>query len=430
MEIIGKKVSARIREGEDEQWYVAAVQQALQGQWTNWADYTQRELGWRTLMTTKPSLVRFVVGATFNTLNSPSNLRRWGLEEDASCYLCEVVNCTVRHVLSGCTVSLGQGRYRYRHDKVLACLADRIDVYLKSDAGKKKSRNLNVKFVREGTKESRATRSRPGLLDTASDWELSVDLKRMLVFPTEIIQTKLRPDIVLFSKSIRHVVMIELTCLCEENFAARHEANLDRHAELAAKYERLGWKSHLFAVEVGARGYAAKSVVSCLSKLGLSTTDCRSVSSAAADTALRTSFWIWVRRENEEWGVRDAKQVSTRYRKRTLKSKQKASGQVQRSGVIRKRDCFAGLKNIGNTCYMNAVIQAISVVAGECNGPSSGIGIELGVLFRKMSAGSDVISPSGFWRLFSTVRGYRTMRRLFVLILFLLLPSHRSVIAF
>ena len=35
--------------------------------------------------------------------------------------------CSLRHILLGCKVSLSQGRYRWRHNQVLTCLAAAVD---------------------------------------------------------------------------------------------------------------------------------------------------------------------------------------------------------------------------------------------------------------------------------------------------------------
>lgn len=50
-----------------------------------------------------------------------------------------------------------------------------------------------------------------GLLQAAQSWEMRVDLARKLQFPFHIVQTSLRPDIVIWSKEVKRVILIELT---------------------------------------------------------------------------------------------------------------------------------------------------------------------------------------------------------------------------
>ena len=49
------------------------------------------------------------------------------------------------------------------------------------------------------------------LLNGASDWKVSADLKTSLQFPVHIIQTEKRPDTVAWSDSKKTVLLIELT---------------------------------------------------------------------------------------------------------------------------------------------------------------------------------------------------------------------------
>ena len=71
------------------------------------------------------------------------------------------------------------------------------------------------------------------------------------------------------------------------------------------------WKVHLFAIEVGVRGYAACSLRTCLSKLGFTHRSLRRIIKKASDSALRCSFWIWLKREDDEWNHNQRrKQVS------------------------------------------------------------------------------------------------------------------------
>ena len=73
------------------------------------------------------------------------------------------------------------------------------------------------------------------------DWILLDDLRRRLVFPAHIAQTSKRPDIVLYSSSTRALVMVELTCPCEENFDFQHRKKLDRYDKLKNDCEMNGW---------------------------------------------------------------------------------------------------------------------------------------------------------------------------------------------
>ena len=57
-----------------------------------------------------------------------------------------------------------------------------------------------------------------------------------------------------------------------------------------------GWKVHLFTIEVGAHGYAACLLRSCLSRLGFIQRIVRDIIKKASEAELRFSFWIWLKR--------------------------------------------------------------------------------------------------------------------------------------
>ena len=50
-----------------------------------------------------------------------------------------------------------------------------------------------------------------------------VDLQNQLQFPQDIVETGLRPDIVLLSRSMKQLVLIELTVPWEERTEEAHE---------------------------------------------------------------------------------------------------------------------------------------------------------------------------------------------------------------
>ena len=104
---------------------------------------------------------------------------------------------------------LTDGRYTWRHDKVLAVFADSLD-----KARRKKRKPVAgphlLNFVKAGQQGPRAEEA-GGILETASDWQMRVDLRTRTTFPTEIVVTNQRPDIVIWSSATKQVVMLELT---------------------------------------------------------------------------------------------------------------------------------------------------------------------------------------------------------------------------
>ena len=66
------------------------------------------------------------------------------------------------------------------------------------------------------------------------------------------------------------VYFIELTVPWEELVAEEYERKKLRYVELGTESEHRGWKVRICPVEVGCRGFVAKSVVSLLRELGIS----------------------------------------------------------------------------------------------------------------------------------------------------------------
>ena len=296
-----KRAASKVREEIEEDHLNKAVSLTVQGKWTKWKDYHQRVYTWKSLFYSDMRLTRFCLGSTFDTLASPANLKRWGFSLSNDCYLCQKSGCTVSHVLSGCPVALGQGRYRYRHDSVLRVLCHHIGGFLNNLPSSESGRMREIQFVPEGSKVANKRKiHRRGLLFEATDWKLLADLGKRLVFPAHIHVTSLRPDIVIFSNAEKIIIMVELTCPSEENFQARHEDKLDKYDDLKTSCIASGWKCFLFAVEVGARGYVAQSLSSCMSALGLDSRSVRKCVNKTGDEALRTSFWVWYSRDDTQ----------------------------------------------------------------------------------------------------------------------------------
>ena len=111
-----------------------------------------------------------------------------------------------------------------------------------------------------------------GILHHASDWVLLADVNSNYCFLVHIAITQLRPDITIFSNSLRNVILIELTHPCEENMKSWHSTKISKYLALKTILESNGWCVELFAGEVGAREYCCKSVLCCFEKLGFNNT--------------------------------------------------------------------------------------------------------------------------------------------------------------
>ena len=93
------------------------------------------------------------------------------------------------------------------------------------------------------------------LLNGASDWKVSADLKTSLQFPVHIIQTEKRPDFVASSDSKKSVLLIKLTLPLEENRKEAHERKKNRYQTLRSDSVEKGWIWHVIPIEVGCRGF-------------------------------------------------------------------------------------------------------------------------------------------------------------------------------
>ena len=144
------------------------------------------------------------------------------------------------------------------------------------------------------------------LLNGASDWKVSTDLKTSLQFPVHIIQTEKQSDIVAWSDSKKSVLLIELTVLWAENREEAHERKKNRYETLRADCVEKGWICHVIPTEVGYRGFLGHSVILFLSKIGIIGRSLKVASNRLQTTAQYASSWIWskARSFQHEWNAR------------------------------------------------------------------------------------------------------------------------------
>ena len=285
----------------------------MQGVWTQWWDRTLSfDFTWNNLIYGPgPRVLSFVLNAYINSLPSPDMRKLLGYEEEGLCKLCGEPG-TLHHILVNCSKALLGKRYNWRHDSVLATMLQALQPYLiahnNSPPPASKPPPINECFVLSGSKvltKSKPQR-RPSLLGTATDWKLLVDFdKQKILFPVHIASTDKRPDVVLWSDSLRVVILAELTCPAEEGIIAASIRKKARYQPLKASIEdearKYPWTAHVLTIEAGARGFVAKSMQSFFRKIGFTGTLARKVCKDISVVTARCSYGIWLMRNTATW---------------------------------------------------------------------------------------------------------------------------------
>jgi len=277
-----------------------AVQQGQQGQWTSWDDTLQRALSWDDMWQMSSFRLGFVIRAVYDQLPSSDNLAKWNKCADKKCGLCGGTQ-TLKHVLSACKQSLATGRYTWRHNQVLRVLIRLVD-NIRTEGN---TRRINSSVAPGNTSTETSTALATGLFDAAIDWELAADLDQWRKYPAIITTRGARPDIVLISETCRTVIAIELTVPFESNMSESHEFKLAKYEPLRDALHATGYTTHMFAVEVGARGFAGSSVYSLMKRLAVPARVRNKCLKEIAEAAERASYWIWLKRDVIEWKPSD-----------------------------------------------------------------------------------------------------------------------------
>ena len=193
-------------------------------------------------------MIKFVLNATVNWVKTPDTMRLWGYKQTAHCALCKHPQCTLHHIISNCPHALNGGRYTWRHDSVLQyikqVMQELIDCANTTPTKDTARPPIEKSFVRAGkTPASKPKRKKTTLLDGATDWKLLVEIGNdKIVYPPEIYGTPQRP-IVVWSRQIKRVLNIELTCPAEEGIAAAKERKEACYFKLNCAAKDRGWAS-------------------------------------------------------------------------------------------------------------------------------------------------------------------------------------------
>ena len=85
-----------------------------------------------------------------------------------------------------------------------------------------------------------------------------------MVIHSIIALSQLRPDVVLYFLCMKTVIILELTCPCEEKIKECHHTKDETNYLLSLTMVSKGLSVHLFPIEVDVRGYCSTNVKSCL----------------------------------------------------------------------------------------------------------------------------------------------------------------------
>ncbi|MGH0129397.1 UNVERIFIED_CONTAM: hypothetical protein FKN15_024126 [Acipenser sinensis] len=214
-----KLVVNEVQKQEERMRCIKAISQAKQGEWMKWESVENTRLA----------------GKTYGQWNRTGSVSS-----------------------SGCKVALRKGRFTWRHDQVLRCLAfalkDKRNMTNKLPPVQSKHYTQKTTFFRPGEQPPRTgvkNNPRPRQLEAARDWKMMADVGQPLIFPPEIATTNLRPDIVLWSGSACLVHLVELTVPWEDAVDEAYERKKLRYAQLATEAEQRGWRVWVYPVEVG-----------------------------------------------------------------------------------------------------------------------------------------------------------------------------------
>ena len=186
----------------------------------------QENVSWKSICNNIPKgVLSFALKSCTNGLNTPDNLKRWGIRKMDKCCLCKNRG-TLEHTLNYCSVALNQGRFTWRHNSVLA--------HFTTELKKHKSNHI----------------------------EIYADLPSHNInggtIPQDITQTALRPDLVLIERKAKKIHLLELTCSFETNIDAAYHRKYKNYTDLKSDLENSGWAVQLYPFEIGSRGHATK----------------------------------------------------------------------------------------------------------------------------------------------------------------------------
>ena len=301
-----KQLVASISESEMLQ---ALYSKRVQGKFLTWENTMQLDVSWNNLIynySMSPELLKFHFNSIHETAHTPANMKLWNYASSSRCLLCGWSYCNLKHILTCCKVALDGKRYNWRHDQVLRAIGTTLQKRLETPVKKKRKKKWVVFKSNSGKYNipdtQRTALEEEDVLNRAKDWVLVQDEDNaQRQFPQHIVNTPLRPDIVVYSDELKTVFLVELTCGDESNFEDQRARKESRYQQLLVEIESAGWSTKLFTVEVGCRGLYHHTLPRLFNFFGIPRQLKKKALSEIAMIALRCSYTIWLARDNKIW---------------------------------------------------------------------------------------------------------------------------------
>ena len=207
-------------------WNTKVKKLTFQGDFTKLQIDEKENVLWKSFATNIPKgVLSFTLKACSNGLNTPDNLKRWGIRKTNKCNLCGNPS-SLKHILNWCPKALKEGRFTWRHNSVLSHFITTL----------KKS--------------------------APEDLEVFADLPNFWLnggtIPPDILPTGLRPDLVLINRKERKIELLELTCSFETSIERANICKTKCYNDLKSDLLKEGWKTTLVPFEIGSRGLVNK----------------------------------------------------------------------------------------------------------------------------------------------------------------------------
>ena len=214
------------------------IKLTFQGDFINLLFEEESNITWKSIINNIPKgVLSFAVKVCVNGLNTPDNLKRWGIKKFDKCDICGNFS-NLEHIPNWCSTAKDQGRTKWRHDSILNYMAHEM-------AKGKPSEVLIYTDIPEYSCNGGT-------------------------IPADIIQTLQRPDIVLLDRKEKKIILMELTVSFEKNIESAHLRKTTRYRDLTSDIKNKGWQVECVAFEIGSRDYISqrnkKSIFDTLKK--------------------------------------------------------------------------------------------------------------------------------------------------------------------